>query len=112
MTGTSSDDLSGDYVVDAACTRLGFVARHALVARVHGHVERFTGRARIDLADRSRTRIEVDVEAGSVTTHLRPRDAPGGIVVADAVALELDVSARRVSAASADAASRSTARVT
>jgi polyisoprenoid-binding protein YceI len=75
MTGTHVEDLSGDYVLDQARTRLGFVARHAMVSRVHGHFERFSGRAHIDMSDSSRSRIEVDIEAGSVTTNNRQRDA-------------------------------------
>ncbi|MDQ1666496.1 MAG: hypothetical protein QOH75_2527, partial [Actinomycetota bacterium] len=36
-TSTSSAiDLSGDYVLDAAHSRLGFVARHAMVTKVRG----------------------------------------------------------------------------
>jgi polyisoprenoid-binding protein YceI len=75
MSATRSDDLSGDYVLDPAHTRLGFIARHAVVARVHGHFEEFTGTAHVDLADPTRSRVEIDIAASSVTTGLRQRDA-------------------------------------
>ena len=33
---TTLDDLTGDYTIDPAHTRLGFVARHAMVTKVRG----------------------------------------------------------------------------
>lgn len=46
-----------------------------MVTRVHGHFANFTGKAHIDLVNSSRSRVEVDIEAGSVTTNNRQRDA-------------------------------------
>ena len=42
------DDITGDYTLDATHTRLGFVARHAMVTTVRGHFTDFTGTAHID----------------------------------------------------------------
>lgn len=75
MLSTPTDDLSGDYVLDTAHTRLGFVARHAVVARVHGSFERFHGGAHVDAGHPSRSSVSVDIEAGSVTTGVKQRDA-------------------------------------
>ena len=75
MNGHQVGDPSGDYLLDPARTRLGFVARHAVVTRVHGHFERFTGRAHIDVDDASQSWVGVDVEAGSVNTGNSQRDA-------------------------------------
>ena len=46
-----------------------------MVTRVHGHFERFSGRAHIDLDDASRSMVEVVIEAGSVNTGNAQRDA-------------------------------------
>ena len=75
MSSTYLEDLTGDYVLDPTNTRLGFVARHAMVTRVHGVFETFHGTAHIDLVDPSRSTAEVDIEAGSVTTGIKQRDA-------------------------------------
>jgi polyisoprenoid-binding protein YceI len=56
MPRVAVEELTGDYVLDCGRTRLGFVARHAMVTRVHGHFGRFCGRAHIDQADASRNR--------------------------------------------------------
>ena len=69
------EDLAGDYVLDPTYTRLGFVARHAMVTRVHGAFERFSGRAHLDVEDPARSWCRVDIEADSVSTGIRQRDA-------------------------------------
>ena len=44
---TVLDDIAGDYTIDPAHTRLGFSARHAMVATVRGSFQEFTGTAHI-----------------------------------------------------------------
>ena len=41
-------ELVGDYQFDLAHTTLGFVARHAMVTKVRGAVQRVRGPAHID----------------------------------------------------------------
>ena len=41
-------DLSGTYVLDPAHTRIGFVARHAMVTKVRGQFNEFEGSAVVD----------------------------------------------------------------
>ena len=44
-------DLSGTYVLDPAHTRIGFVARHAMVTKVRGAFNEFEGSAVVDSTD-------------------------------------------------------------
>ena len=46
-------DLSGTYVLDPAHTRVGFVARHAMVTKVRGQFNEFEGTAVVDGTDLS-----------------------------------------------------------
>ena len=45
-------ELSGTYVLDPAHTRIGFVARHAMVTKVRGAFNEFDGSAVLDGTDR------------------------------------------------------------
>ena len=72
---TAIDDLTGDYQLDTAHTRLGFVARHAMVTKVHGTFHEIEGRAHLDTADPSKSSAEVTVQMDSVDTGHEQRDA-------------------------------------
>ena len=76
MTEQQQDlaSLSGDYTLDPAHTRLGFVARHAMVTKVRGQFNEFDGKAYIDLEDPSRSSAEVVIEAMSIDTRNEQRD--------------------------------------
>jgi polyisoprenoid-binding protein YceI len=54
---TAIDDLTGDYQLDTAHTRLGFVARHAMVTKVRGTFHEFEGRAHLDAPIRRSLRL-------------------------------------------------------
>jgi polyisoprenoid-binding protein YceI len=69
-----STDLTGDYVLDPTHTRLGFVARHAMVTKVRGSFEDFEGKAHLDFADPSRSSAEVTFQIASVSTGQKQRD--------------------------------------
>jgi len=68
-------DVTGDYAVDAAHTRIGFRARHAMVTTVRGTFTRFDGLAHLDVADPSASRVELRIDAGSLDTGQPDRDA-------------------------------------
>lgn len=67
-------DLSGDYTIDATHSRLGFVARHALVTKVRGQFNAFEGTLHIDAADPSKSTANVTIEAASIDTRNGQRD--------------------------------------
>ena len=75
-TPTSAiDDLTGDYQLDVAHSRLGFVARHAMVTKVRGSFKEFEGHAHLDAADPSKSSAEVTIRVASVDTEQEQRDA-------------------------------------
>lgn len=69
------DDISGDYVLDPAHTRIGFSARHAMVTKVRGQFDQFEGAAHIDTADPAASHVQVTIQTASVTTGQEQRDA-------------------------------------
>jgi polyisoprenoid-binding protein YceI len=68
------DDISGVYSLDPAHTRLGFSARHAMVATVRGQFTDFTGTAHIDTANPANSKVEVSIVANSISTGNEQRD--------------------------------------
>ena len=68
------DDISGDYTIDASHSRLGFVARHAMVTKVRGHFGGFSGTAHIDEKDPSSSKVDLSIEVGTVATGSPDRD--------------------------------------
>ena len=74
-------DLTGEYTIDPAHTRLGFSARHAMVTTVRGSFKEFTGTAHIDAANPSASSVTLTIQAGSIDTGQADRD--GHLVSAD-----------------------------
>ncbi|MFF0295298.1 YceI family protein [Kitasatospora sp. NPDC004615] len=70
----SLPELTGDYVLDPAHTRIGFVARHAMVTKVRGAFHQFEGTAHLDGADPSRSTGELVIKAASIDTGVEQRD--------------------------------------
>jgi len=68
-------DLTGDYQLDPAHTRIGFVARHAMVTKVRGSFRDFDGRIHIDAADPTASTAKVTMKAASIDTGQEQRDA-------------------------------------
>ena len=83
MTSTNFDaaptpaieDLSGDYELDVAHTRIGFTARHAMVTSVRGSFQEFEGTAHLDAADPTKSSAKVTIKAASISTGQGQRDA-------------------------------------
>ena len=77
MTAVASDlaALSGTYTLDTAHTRLGFVARHAMVTKVRGAFTTFEGTATIDATDPGASSVTVGIEVASIDTRNAQRDA-------------------------------------
>ncbi len=67
-------DISGDYSIDPAHTRLGFVARHAMVTKVRGAFTEFSGTAHVDTANPSRSSVSITIVTNSITTGQQQRD--------------------------------------
>jgi polyisoprenoid-binding protein YceI len=73
--GTAVADLSGHYTVDPAHSRLGFVARHAMVTKVRGSFMDFAGSFDIDAPDWSASKAQTTIQVASVDTGNEQRDS-------------------------------------
>ncbi len=67
-------ELSGTWTLDPAHTRIGFVARHAMVTKVRGAFNEFEGTAVIDGADLTRSSALVTIASASIDTRNAQRD--------------------------------------
>ena len=72
----STDTLTrtGDYVLDASHSRLGFSARHAMVTKVRGHFSGFEGTAHVDAETPANSKVELTIDPATVTTGSADRD--------------------------------------
>lgn len=67
--------LTGSWTIDPAHTRMGFVARHAMVSKVRGSFNQFDGTAVVGSGEPGEARIDVTIQAGTVDTRNADRDA-------------------------------------
>jgi polyisoprenoid-binding protein YceI len=76
MTTTTTDfsSLTGTYTLDSVHSRLGFVARHAMVTKVRGAFNEFDATAEIDADDLSRSSVRVTIKTDSIDTRNEQRD--------------------------------------
>jgi len=80
VTVTSSNpatlaDLSGTYTIDATHSRIGFVARHAMVTKVRGNFNEFDGSGVVDGADLAASTVTLTIKTASIDTRNEQRDA-------------------------------------
>ncbi len=71
---TQLTELKGTYKLDPSHTEIGFVARHAMVTKVRGSFDSYTGTATIDGAAPEASSLEVSIDAASVNTRDAGRD--------------------------------------
>ena len=79
MTSTTNSpasltELSGTYVLDPSHTRIGFVARHAMVTKVRGQFNEFEGSAVVDADDFTKSTAQLTIQAASIDTRNEQRD--------------------------------------
>src|SRR5687768_17918411 len=75
MTSASTlADLTGTYTIDPAHSRIGFVARHAMVTKVRGSFNEFEGSGYFDADDPANSRLELVIKAASIDTRNADRD--------------------------------------
>jgi polyisoprenoid-binding protein YceI len=68
-------DVTGDYEVDVAHTRIGIRARHAMVTTVRGSFTDFSGTAHLDVADPAASSVSLRIRTASIDTGQADRDA-------------------------------------
>lgn len=71
---TDLNVLTGTWTIDPAHSRLGFVTRHAMVAKVRGSFADFTGDATVDGADLANSSVSVTAKAASFESGQAQRD--------------------------------------
>ena len=73
-TQTVPATLTGTYTIDPTHSRIGFVARHAMVTKVRGSFNDFEGSGYFDAEQPSNSRLELTIQAASIDTRNADRD--------------------------------------
>jgi polyisoprenoid-binding protein YceI len=68
-------DLAGEYTLDPAHSRIGFVARHAMVTKVRGSFNDVQGSGYFEPESPEKSHFEVKINATSIDTRNPDRDA-------------------------------------
>ena len=71
---TTLSELTGTYTIDPSHSRLGFVARHAMVTKVRGNFNEFEGSFKADGDNPENSSARVVIQAASVDTRSEDRD--------------------------------------
>lgn len=74
-TTTSPEVLTGNYTIDPTHSRVGFVARHAMVTKVRGSFNEFEGSGYFDAAIPANSNLSLTIKAASIDTRNADRDA-------------------------------------
>jgi polyisoprenoid-binding protein YceI len=74
MSAPTTVELTGTWDIDPSHTRLGFAARHAMVATVRGGFDVFSGQIEIDEANPAASSATVEIDAASISTGNAQRD--------------------------------------
>ena len=73
-TTTGFTKIAGTYTIDPAHTRIGFVARHAMVTKVRGAFNEFEGSVVLDGDNPANSTAKVTIKAESIDTRNAQRD--------------------------------------
>ena len=71
---TATASLTGTYNVDASHSQIGFGARHAMVTKVRGQFNEFTGTGFFDVENPANSNLQVTIQAKSIDTRNADRD--------------------------------------
>jgi polyisoprenoid-binding protein YceI len=73
-TITVPTTVTGTYAVDPTHSRIGFVARHAMVTKVRGSFNEFEGSGYFDAENPANSKLALTVKAESIDTRNADRD--------------------------------------
>jgi polyisoprenoid-binding protein YceI len=73
-TTTLPSTLTGNYTLDPTHSRIGFVARHAMVTKVRGSFNEVEGSGYFDAEDPTKSRATLTIQAASIDTRNADRD--------------------------------------
>lgn len=75
QSAATLDTATGTYTIDPTHSRIGFVARHAMVTKVRGSFDEFEGTGRFDAEQPERSQLQLTIQAASIDTRNEDRDA-------------------------------------
>ncbi len=73
-TVSGNETVTGHYNIDQLHSRIGFVARHAMVTKVRGSFNDFEGSGFFDVENPANSHLELTIQAASVDTRNGDRD--------------------------------------
>jgi polyisoprenoid-binding protein YceI len=73
-TALSTAQINGEYAIDPSHSRIGFAARHAMVAKVRGSFNDFEGTGYLDLDEPSKSNLQLTIQVASIDTRNEDRD--------------------------------------
>ena len=73
-TATVPTTLTGTYAIDPTHSRIGFVARHAMVTKVRGSFNEFEGSGYFDAENPADSHLQLTIQAASIDTRNADRD--------------------------------------
>ena len=73
-TATATTIQTGTYAIDPAHSRIGFVARHAMVTKVRGSFNEFEGTGYFDADQPANSHLELVIKTASIDTRNADRD--------------------------------------
>lgn len=62
------------WIIDSAHSEVNFTVRHMMISNVRGRFEKFTGTVDFDEANPANTKVDVQIEAASLSTREPQRD--------------------------------------
>ena len=74
ITTTTLEQTTGTWAIDPSHTRVGFSAKHAMVATVRGQFSEFTGALTLDGGAPEKSAAEITISAASISTSSDDRD--------------------------------------
>ena len=75
ITTTAPIIPTGTYAIDPTHSRIGFMARHAMVTKVRGSFNEFEGSGSFDAEDPTYSQLQLTIKAASIDTRNADRDA-------------------------------------
>ncbi len=71
---TTTQIPTGTYTIDPTHSRIGFVARHAMVTKVRGSFNEFDGTGSFDADNPTAAQLQLTIQAASIDTRNEDRD--------------------------------------
>ena len=74
MPTVTAPTKTGSYAVDPTHSRIGFVARHAMVTKIRGSFNKFEGSGYFDAENPANSTLQLTIQAASIDTRNADRD--------------------------------------